>query len=136
MTYRLVLISHGNYAEGLKHALEMIIGKQEFIEAHGLPEGGSPNDIVKELSGTFEENETVVILSDIIGGSMHNAAVPLVNNENVFLVGGVNLALAIQVALMKPATAEEIDEQLAEAKQAFQRIVIETTVDDEDDFFS
>lgn len=135
MSYKLVLISHGDYAEGLKHALEMIIGKQDFIEAHGLPEGGNPNELVPEIAKTFGENETVVILSDIVGGSMHNAAVPLVNNENVFLVGGVNLALAIQVALMKPSTADEIDQQINEAKAAFNRIVIEETVED-DDFFS
>ena len=134
MTYRLILISHGDFAHGMKHALQMIIGEQEFIESHGLQEGGNPNLIMEELAQTISENETVIFLSDIIGGSMHNAAVPLVNNENVFLVGGSNLAVAIQIALMKPATAEDLDLQINESKAAFERIVIEPI--EEDDFFA
>lgn len=134
MTYRLILISHGDFAHGMKHALQMIIGEQEFIESHGLQEGGNPNLIMGELAQTISENETVIFLSDIIGGSMHNAAVPLVNNENVFLVGGSNLAVAIQIALMKPATAEDLDLQINESKAAFERIVIEPI--EEDDFFA
>ncbi len=134
MTYRLILISHGDFSHGMKHALQMIIGEQEFIESHGLQEGGNPNVIMGELAETISENETVIFLSDIIGGSMHNAAVPLVNNENVFLVGGTNLALAIQVALMKPATAEDLDLQINESKAAFERIVIEPM--EEEDFFA
>ena len=134
MTYRIILISHGDFAHGMKHALQMIIGEQEFIESHGLQEGGNPNLIMEELAQTISENETVIFLSDIIGGSMHNAAVPLVNNENVFLVGGSNLAVAIQIALMKPATAEDLDLQINESKAAFERIVIEPI--EEDDFFA
>lgn len=134
MTYRLILISHGDFAHGMKHALQMIIGEQEFIESYGLQEGGNPNVIMEEVAETISENETVIFLSDIIGGSMHNAAVPLVNNENVFLVGGSNLAVAIQVALMKPATAEDLDLQINESKAAFERIVIEPI--EEDDFFA
>ncbi|WP_438779471.1 PTS sugar transporter subunit IIA [Enterococcus sp. DIV0240d] len=133
MSYRMVIISHGKFAEGVKYALEMIIGKQTFIETYGLKKGENPNSIIGKFTETIDQADTVVILSDLIGGSMHNAAVSLLSNENVILVGGVNLSLAIQIALTKPTDVRTIDEQIEESKNSFKRIVLERKKSDEDE---
>lgn len=134
MDYRMVLISHGKFAEGLKESLEMIVGEQDFVEAHGLAKGENPAEKIKEIKETMTESQQMIILSDIVGGSMHNAAMELLDNPNVKLVGGVNLSLAIQVALTKPFDNDEIDQQINESKQAFFRIELSNDVE-EDDFF-
>ena len=55
-------------------------------------------------------NEKIVILTDLLGGSVNNEIIQLVANmENVILLTGMNLIMVMSVLL---ATDDTIDEQI------------------------
>lgn len=133
----IVLVSHGTLAPGLHNALSMIAGEnREDIISTSL-ENGMGADVYMEnvrkcISGITEEDE-ILLLGDLIGGS------PLTNASNVIaeagllprttIIGGMNLPLALNAALMKDAM--EMDELavmlMAEAKDGIAEFKVEVT---------
>lgn len=113
---KIMLISHSNMAVGMKQTLNMIVGDDKDVLAFAAYIKGSTAEIqkVKRMVET-EKQEQFIILTDLLGGSVNNEMMQLLeNNENVKLVTGMNLPLAMQLQL-KASTAENIsDKDLSE----------------------
>lgn len=130
------LISHNEYAQGLKNALEMITGKQENLFAFGLMPGGHPDELISQIEEKIGEEDKVIILGDIAGGSMCNAAMRLTQKSNVSLVSGMNLPLAMEIILMQPSTKAELDKILSSAREGIRMLELEIAGGSgEDEFF-
>ena len=77
MKKKFFLISHNEFAHGLKKALEMIIGPQENLFSYGLMPGEHPDEIAQKIDSLITEDTEAVILGDIAGGSVCNSAMRL-----------------------------------------------------------
>ncbi|GEK05615.1 PTS sugar transporter subunit IIA [Schleiferilactobacillus harbinensis] len=132
---RIIFISHNKLAAGMKAAVEMIAGQQDNLEAYGLMPGQNPDEIISHLRTTITPDEHVLILADLVGGSMCNAAMALLNLPNVKLLGGMNLALALQVVLTPPKTDDEIDHMLDQAKTNLEHVVLKKVTNNDGDAF-
>lgn len=128
---RIILVSHNQLAPGMKAAVEMIAGPQTNLEAHGLMPGEQPDAIIRAVRATITPDQDVLVLADIVGGSMCNAAMTLLDLPNVRLVGGMNLALALQVVLTPPADDAALAHAIAQAKDNLRPIVLEKAKDEE-----
>lgn len=98
---RLVLASHGSLASGMKSALQMITGDISQIVAYDLDMYGTPEKIFKELKEEIKTNnhDKFIIITDLLGGSVHIHLMPLCEYKNVFLVSGMNLGLVLEIVL-------------------------------------
>ncbi|MCH4169920.1 MAG: PTS mannose transporter subunit IIA [Lactobacillus sp.] len=132
---RIIFISHNQLAVGLKAAVEMIAGPQKQLEAHGLMPGEKPDDIIQQIRQTIQPEQQVLILADLVGGSMCNAAMALLDLPNVTLLGGMNLALALQVVLTPPQSDKEIEHVLDQAKTNLQHVVLKKVANNDGDGF-
>lgn len=133
---KIFLISHNEYALGLKKALEMIAGKQENLYAYGLMPGGHPKEIMTQIKEKITEEDHVIILGDIAGGSVCNAALELTQQPNVSLVCGTNLPLAMEIILTQPKSKEAIETILSSAREGIKMLELEiASKSGEDDFF-
>ncbi|HIY58367.1 MAG TPA: PTS sugar transporter subunit IIA [Candidatus Tetragenococcus pullicola] len=131
------MISHNEYAEGLKKAVEMIIGKQDNLTAYGLMPGEHPDEITAKIEQSLNDQTKTVILGDIAGGSVCNSALRLTTNPNVTLVTGTNLPLALEVIVSQATTEEEIAPIMKVTKEQMKILKVEPTLPtDGDDFFS
>lgn len=130
---RIILVSHNQLALGMKAAVEMIAGPRANLEAHGLMPGELPDAIITKLRQTITADQDVVILADIVGGSMCNAAMALLDLPNVRLVGGMNLALVLQLVLASPTDPVPLSKAIKNAKKDVREVVLELNADD--DFF-
>ena len=68
----LVLVSHGEFAAGLKTSLMMLAGQRDDVIASGLPDGKTADEfaeIFKESVKDIHEDDEIVLLADIVGGS-------------------------------------------------------------------
>lgn len=84
----------------------------------------------------LDEDSHTLILADLFGGSMANAAVRLAAKPNVRLITGLNLALALQAVLEKPWTDDEINKLIGRARENVREVTIEpVTGNAEEDFF-
>jgi mannose/fructose-specific phosphotransferase system component IIA len=98
---RIVLVSHGELAKGMMSSLEMIAGKQPNVTAIGAYMQDSP-DVTKTLlsmASSLGDDDEMVIVTDLLGGSVNNEAAQLRTIPNVFVVSGMNLGLVLSLAL-------------------------------------
>lgn len=124
MERKLVLASHGKLASGIKSSLELICGKNGEIETLDcyLTEGFDLEKSVTELMERHREQELVVV-TDLLGGSVNNEFLSHIQRENFYLVAGMNLPFLIELA-MQLETADSlsrlIETALTSAKQTIQ----------------
>ncbi len=130
------LISHNEYANGLKKALEMIIGDQNNLIAYGLMPGGHPDDITAKIEAQITENRQIVILGDIAGGSVCNSALRLTTNPNVTLVTGTNLPLAMEIIVTQTTDKQSIEKIITAVRTGIKILeVVPVSNNGGDDFF-
>ena len=117
---RYVLASHGKMAEGIKTTLEIIIGPQEDLTCVNAYTDECP-DPLPEFQKVIEQypNDEIVIMTDMLGGSVNNNAVVLTKNPNVHVVTGMNLAVVISIIMsdQNSDTKEVIKHAIEQARE-------------------
>ena len=98
---RLILASHGRLAEGMADTARMIIGDQTELIPLSLVSGMQPELLKAKVEGMIKTwpGELTVILTDLWGGSVNTALLPLCADANVHLIAGMNLNLVLQLCL-------------------------------------
>ena len=139
----LLLVSHGGFAEGLKTSLAMFAGdKMDQVIATGLANGKTVDDFAQDfrqaISG-LTENDSVVVLADIVGGSPLTTALGVLEEKGLLssaiVLGGMNLPMAITSAVMKDMLEGEdfVNAVLPEAQTALQEFKVASNDDDDED---
>ena len=98
---KFIIATHGTLAAGIKSSLDIIIGAMEnvfLIQAY-VDENTSVEDDLKEILKQVNENDELVIFSDILGGSVTNQMLQHALRPNVYIISGFNLPLVIEVLL-------------------------------------
>lgn len=95
----IVLASHSYLAEGMYDTVSLIMGKQERLHclAAYVEEGVNFKDQLVEFVKPIE-NEKIIFVTDVIGGSVNNELLRFIkNNCNYFLISGMNLPLVLEL---------------------------------------
>lgn len=138
----LVLVSHGEFAYGLKSALSMLAGEKEEVIACGLKDGKTADEFAKQFEETIAPitaDDKILLLADIIGGSPLTTASNVLAQKgylaNTTMIGGMNLPLALTAVLMKDSLEGEtlVSTILSEGTGAMKQFVVETNTDEDDD---
>ena len=128
-----ILASHHRFAAGLADTLEFLGAKNHFdVVCAYVDERPLPPQVAKLFEGFAPEDE-VLVLTDIMQGSVNQAFVPFVG-PHVFVVAGVNVALAFELCLKsEPLTCVDIDQAIDSARHAMCLINTVQVDDGEDD---
>lgn len=109
---KLLLASHGDLADGICSSLEIIMGKQNNILT--LCAYKEENfDLKKEIRNILEslpKEEKLIVITDIFGGSVNNEFMNNLNQENLYLISGLNLPLVIELITIQDE--ENIEEMI------------------------
>ena len=134
-----VLVSHGTFAPGLHSVLKMLAGgEREDVISVGLEDGMSADEFAEKFSKITEDDE-IILLGDIVGGSPLTNAIEQVSNKGLIgqtvIFGGMNLAMALTATLMKDGVDTDMlkDSLINEAKDAVKEFVMTSANDDEED---
>lgn len=108
----LMMVSHGKLADGLHDALGMLAGSgRNDIRSTGLENGMSTEvyeQNVRAMLADVGEEDEVLLLGDLIGGSPLTTAVKVVSElgllSRTVIIGGMNLPVALNAALSKDDT--------------------------------
>lgn len=108
---RIIFASHGELSKGLKNSVSMIAGSlADSVETFSLYPGENPNDYYHILLDEISKSEEkVIILCDIKGGSVHTALSQLLQLDNVVLLSGMNMPMALDIVLQYQDGIEEKD---------------------------
>ena len=135
-----VMVSHGQFANGLKDALMMLAGQREDVIASGLENGKSADEFAQDFEKTIDfinQDDEIILLGDLIGGSPLTTAMNVIHEKNMddhcIIIGGMNLPLALTTVLMKDTLDKEtfLQQVLHEGQTALKELKIENDEDDD-----
>jgi PTS system mannose-specific IIA component len=102
----LVVISHGDFCNGLMETLKMVAGSDFGIKAVSLKPGETPEVFREKLSKVLSEvceageSETIV-LADLAGGTPYPSALYLAKEFKISVISGMNMPMLLTLALDK-----------------------------------
>lgn len=97
----IILASHGEFANGILQSASMIFGEQDNVQSVTLKSSEGPGDIrrkMEEAIASFENDEEVLFLVDLWGGTPFNQASALIteHGDKWAMVAGLNLPMLIE----------------------------------------
>jgi len=117
----IIVATHGNFAEGIMDSLRLICGEQKnftYFCAYVDGETQITGDLI-DLLDSFPEDEEVVVLVDLLGGSVCNEFIKLTGRRQFHLIAGLNLGLLMQfVFAPEKLTGEDIEKIINEARSS------------------
>lgn len=120
----MVIVSHGALADEFRAALEHVVGPQTQCETIAI----GPDDdmeqrreeILQAVRRVDEENG-VVLLSDMFGGTPSNLAISIMEDANVEVVAGINLPMLIKLSEVRADLG--LNEAAVQAKEAGRKYI-------------
>ncbi|WMJ81608.1 PTS sugar transporter subunit IIA [Clostridium sp. MB40-C1] len=94
-----ILASHSRFAEGIYASVKLIVGEQErvtILNAY-VEQGEDFKKRVERLMNTFNEKDEIIVITDILGGSVNNEFMNYLKRENFYLSTGMNLPMLIEL---------------------------------------
>lgn len=120
--YKQLYVSHGSLCEGMLHTLKIFVG--DACELQAIPFYVENIDAVARLSEfkeAIQPEDIVVIFTDIMMGSVNQEVVRQFSAfENVHIIAGFNLAIALEFAACNPLSINEtfIKEKIESSMQS------------------
>ena len=101
----IVVVSHGDMAEGMIDAARMIVGSMESVTTVSLKESDAVEDLMGRIEialNEVEQGEGALILVDAFGASPFNASARLaMERKNVEVISGMNLPMLLELAVQR-----------------------------------
>ena len=125
----ILVVSHGNLAEGLLDAMKMIVGEQEQLDFLSLKPTDSIEGLTKKIITTataINRGDGVLIFTDLFGASPFNASGMASQECNfpVDVITGFNLGMLIETIMSREGLSlEELSTMAADAgKSSIQKL--------------
>lgn len=119
---RFVFATHHSMATGMRDTLEFLTKSSDplyDISAYMNANGDEDLEtVVADLFAGFDPDDTVVIMTDLMSGSVNQKFFPYMN-DHVFLVSGVNVPLAMQLMIAdeEDLNSDYVQECVEEARE-------------------
>lgn len=120
----IIIVTHGNLALELKSAMEHILGIQKNIEIISI----KPDDDLEIKKSALEESikkvdeeNGVIILTDMFGGAPSNLAISLLKIGKVEIISGVNLPMLIKLIGLRDSN--DLQKVATESKESAQKYI-------------
>lgn len=122
MKNKIIIATHGRLAEGLLDSSKLIAGEIDNVET--LCAYISPGiDYSKEVEYILKNNDynkyNLIVLTDLLGGSINNEFMNRLGKYKFILVSGVNLPLVLELVLHKDIlSADDIESIIRSCKRS------------------
>ena len=120
----IIIVTHGNLALELKSAMEHILGIQKNIEIISIK---SDDDLeikksaLEESIKKVDEENGVIILTDMFGGTPSNLAISFLKIGKVEIISGVNLPMLIKLIGLRDSN--DLQKVATESKESAQKYI-------------
>ena len=138
---KLLIVSHGKFASGLKNSLEMFVGMDHFIKVIDayLDKEHDPSIEILEFIDSVTEDDEAVIFTDLLGGSVNQqvSRILLSVKKDIYLISNCNMPIVLSIVLHYGDLSEEVIDELITSSNV-EHIKLNEKVEeiDEDDFFA
>jgi fructoselysine and glucoselysine-specific PTS system IIA component len=135
---RFIFASHHKLAYGLKDTVDFLTGSTKAIydiNAYLDDETKDIDTVVAELFASFDDEDEVVVLVDMMGGSVYQKFYPYMSDK-VHIICGMNLPMALSLVLAPKdecLTSEKVEQVLMDCKNQLVYVNKMAASVDEDD---
>lgn len=135
---RFIFASHHKLAYGLKDTVDFLTGATKTIydiNAYLDDETKDIDTVVAELFASFDDEDEVVVLVDMMGGSVYQKFYPYMSDK-VHVICGMNLPMALSLVLAPEdecLTSEKVEQVLMDCKNQLVYVNKMAASVDEDD---
>lgn len=134
---RIFLASHGKMASGIKSSVDILLGNSQQLTVYdAFLDNTNINDILDEYFSHIDQQETVILLSDLYGGSVNQMMSLYLGRPHTMLVAGVNLALVLELALKTDTVSEtDIEQIINQSKESIRLVKLDQVKLNDEEFF-
>lgn len=137
-----ILTGHGQFANGLKSAIDMVAGDQpafQIVPFEGSAAATYGDELRSAITAMREECEGVIVFVDLLGGTPFNQSMLIAGDvDNIEIVTGTNLPMLIELLLTRSGASSLADlaEQAVGVGQAgvAHKSLASLAASDDDDF--
>ena len=108
----ILIVSHGKLAEALISSVQVLVGGLKKIRGVSIWPKENPKEVKERIQkemAAVDDGDGVLILTDILGGTPTNLTLPLLEEDKVEVVTGVNVPMLVTVSsYRKGRSLEEI----------------------------
>ena len=98
---KILVATHGHYTKGALSSISIIAGAKENVTCiNAYSEEKNINEALDRYFETVIEDDEVIVLTDLFGGSVNQAVMSYLGKKKIFLITGFNLALLLEVMMM------------------------------------
>lgn len=129
-----ILASHHRFAEGLRDTLDFLGNKQPLEVVCAYVDSTPLEEQVRKIFGAIGPDNEVLILTDVLQGSVNQAFAPYMG-PHVFLVAGINVPTALELCLSSDELSIQGIEDIMEMGRQSMRLVntFAAAVDEDDE---
>ena len=110
---KIIVASHHRLASGVKDTINYIVPNTFDIIAISAYIDNVPIEAeAQKAIGEVNDEDEVLIFTDLLGGSVNQAFVPYLSNENIHVIAGVNIP--VMLTLLLSLNDEKITKQQIE----------------------
>ena len=140
MAKHIIIATHALLAKGFNETMRFIVEPNCYIHTIcAFTEEKNPEESIVALLDSISKNDTIVVLTDLLAGSVNKILAGYLKKYNFYLISGINLAVLLELALCdeKLINSEFIKNVIALAKEdmVYVNEKVETLQNDEEDFF-
>lgn len=134
---KFIMASHGKLSSGFKSSVDILLGSSDdLIIFDSYVDERDPKTEIEKMIASTSEGETIVLLSDILGGSVNQIMMNHLVRPHTYLLTGVNLACLIELIVNKDNISKEfLKNTLQQSKEAMSIIELDVLEDEEEEFF-
>ena len=134
-----IIASHAHFAEGIYEGVKLLTGGRDDVRVLNAFVDGNDDvgEAARALLDSVPSGEDVVVLTDLMGGSVNNEFTKLMlSRDNVYLVTNVNMPFLLTLFLSdEDGDTEDILRRLASSDEIRPRYVNDIATGDEDEDF-
>ena len=118
----ILIVTHKELAEALINVWDLIMGRGEGVQAVSLDPNDSPEvsrQKIQRALAQVNNGSGVIILTDMLGGTPSNQALPFLQEGKVEVITGVNLPMLMKLPQIRQKT--DLREAATALKQSGQK---------------
>jgi N-acetylgalactosamine PTS system EIIA component len=108
----MIVTGHGKIAEGFTSAIEVVLGKQEWLIGVDFPSEDTKTELEQNLDKAFTRLEMcdhIIVFADLLSGTPFNASIMnAMKNDRIRVIYGTNFGMLIE-AVMNRNTGMEFE---------------------------
>ncbi len=133
---KIFLSSHGHLASGIKSSLDILLGNSDKVTVFdAYVDETNLTTVLDAFYANVGNDEQVILLSDLYGGSVNQQMALYTNKPNTTLIAGVNLALVLELAVAQDLTKDQIEEIVEQSRSMMRIVDLDADQQVQDDFF-